>query len=125
MVALENVVPTAILVTQLQVAAEKLHSPTPEAKEMPSAIMVLRVIWAKAAHIIDKVVEAEAAPLDIKVQPINFILAVKEWAATAAGLTKQAQTVQMGFVAYSIIIFQALPLVVLQKSISLNMGKDF
>ena len=49
----------------------------------------------------------------------------KELAAMAAGLTKQAQTVQMGFVAYSIIVFQALPPVVLQKSISLNMGKDF
>ena len=45
--------------------------------------------------------------------------------AEAAGLAKQAQKAQMGFVAYSIIIFQALQPVVLQKSISLNMGKDF
>ena len=49
----------------------------------------------------------------------------KELAAMAAGLAKQVQKAQMDFAAYSIIIFQALPMVVLQKSISLNIGKDF
>ena len=49
----------------------------------------------------------------------------KELAATAAGLAKQAQKAQTDFVVYSIIIFQALPMVVLQKSISLNIDKDF
>ena len=61
---------TAILVTHLHTTTDKFHSPTPERKEIPSAIMVLRVLWAMAAHIIDKVAEAEAAPLDIKVQQI-------------------------------------------------------
>ena len=68
--ALENAVPTAILVTQLQVAAEKLHSPTPEVKEMLSVIMVLRVLWARAANTIDRAAGAEAAPLDIEAQQI-------------------------------------------------------
>ena len=49
----------------------------------------------------------------------------KELAAMAAGLAKQVQKAQTGFVAYSIIIFQALALAVMQKSISLNVGKDF
>ena len=53
--------------------------------------------------------------LDIKIQQLQLLLVVAEQAATAAGLAKQAQTVQMGFVAYSIIIFQALALVVVQK----------
>lgn len=43
---------------------------TPEVKEMPSAIMVLRVLWAKAVHIIDKVAEAEAVALGIEFQQI-------------------------------------------------------
>lgn len=42
-----------------------------------------------------------------------------------AGLTKQAQKVKTDFVAYSIIIFQALHIIVLQKSTSLNVCKDF
>ena len=42
-----------------------------------------------------------------------------------AGLTKQAQTAQTDFVAYSIIIFQALALAVMRKSISLNVDTDF
>ena len=45
--------------------------------------------------------------------------------ATAAGLAKQAQKAQTGFVAYSILMFQALQMIVLQKSISLNIDKDF
>lgn len=76
-------------------------------------------------NIIDKAAEAEVAPLDIKVQHLQRLIVVVEWAATVAGLAKQVQKAQMGFVAYSIIIFQALPPVVLQKSIRLNMGKDF
>lgn len=113
--ALENAVPTAILVTQLQVAAEKLHSPTPEVKEMSSAIVVLRALWAKAVHTITRAVEAEVVALDIKGQTLQLLVEVAEWAATVAGLAKQAQLAQKDFVAYLIIIFQALALTVVQK----------
>ena len=51
---------------------------------------------------------------------------VVEWAATAAGLAKQVQTVQTDFVVYSIIIFQLqtlLPVVLQKKFLSLNAYK--
>ena len=92
---------------------------------MLSVIIVLRVMWAKAVHIIDKVAEAEDALLDIKIHPLQLLLVVAEQAATAAGLVKQAQLAQTGFAVYSVIIFQALVLTVLQKKFSLNAGKDF
>ena len=76
-------------------------------------------------NIIDKAAEAEVAPLDIKVHHLQLLAVAVEWEATAAGLAKQAQKVQTDFVAYSIIKFQALALAVMQKSISLNVGKDF
>ena len=53
---------------------------------------------------------------------------VVEWAATAAGLAKQARMAEMGFVVYSIIIFQfqtLLPVVLQKKFLSLNADKDF
>ena len=52
-------------------------------------------------NIIDKAAEAEVAPLDIKVQHLQLLAVAVEWAATAAGLTKQVQKAQTGFVAYS------------------------
>ena len=70
MAALENAVPTVKLVHQLETIPETLHSLTPEVKEIPSVIIVLRVLWAKAAQIIDRAVEAEAAALDIEFQQI-------------------------------------------------------
>lgn len=77
-------------------------------------------------NIIDKAAEAEVAPLDIKVQHLQLLAVAVEWAATAAGLVKQAQKAQTDFVAYSIIIFQALPMIVLQKNfLSLSADKDF
>ena len=70
MAALENVVLTVVLVAQFQVATETFHSMTPEVKEIPSVIIVLRVLWAREVHIIDRAAEAEAAPLDIEFQQI-------------------------------------------------------
>ena len=52
-------------------------------------------------NIIDKAAEAEGAPLDRKVQHLQLLAVAVEWAATAAGLTKQVQKAQTGFVAYS------------------------
>ena len=75
--------------------------------------------------IIDREAAAEVAPLDIKVQHLQLLAVAVEWEATAAGLAKQVQKTKTDFAAYSIIIFQALQMVVLQKSISLNIGKDF
>lgn len=106
-------VPTAILVTQLQVAAEKLHSLTPEVKEILSVIIVLRVMLAKAVHIIDKAAEAEDALLDIKIHPLQLLLVVAEQAATVVVKNKLVQMVQAGFVAYSGIIFQAIQVAVM------------
>lgn len=71
--ALENAVPTAILASQLQTASEKFHSLPLEGldgKEIPSAMVVRHALWAKAVHIIDRVAEAEVAPLDIEFQQI-------------------------------------------------------
>ena len=76
-------------------------------------------------NIIDKAAEAEVAALAIKIQGLQLLFAAKELAAMAAGLTKQAQKAQTGFVAYSWIIFQTLQLIVSQKKFSLNMDKDF
>ncbi len=127
--ALENAVLTAILVTQLQAVTGKFHSlPLEglEVKEMSSVmVVVIHTLWVQAVHIIDKVAEAGAAPLDIKIHLLQLLLVVAEQAATAAGLTKQAQLVQTGFVAYSGIIFQAIQMAVLQKKFSINAGKDF
>ena len=67
---MENAVPTVKLVPQSQVAADTFHSLTPEVKEIPSVIIVLRVLWAREVHIIDRAAEAEDAPLDIEVQQI-------------------------------------------------------
>lgn len=76
-------------------------------------------------NIIDKAAEAEVVALDIKIQSLQLLFVVVEWAAMAAGLAKPVQKAQTDFVAYSIIISQALQMVVWQKSISLNIGKDF
>ena len=67
---MENAVPTVKLVPQLQVAADTFHSMTPEVKEIPSVIIVLRVLWAREVHIIDRAAEAEVAALDIEFQQI-------------------------------------------------------
>ena len=107
-------------------ATETFHSKILGENLMSSVMVVRHAIWAEAVHIIDKAAEAEVAPLDIKVQHLQLLLVVAEQAAMAAGLTKQVQKAQMGFAAYSIIIFQALPLLVLQKKfLSLNADKDF
>lgn len=97
---------------------------THEEKQIPSSIMVQHVIWAKAVYIIDKAAEEEVAALNIEVQHIQMDT-VTEWVATVAGLTKQVQRGKMEVVTYSIIIFQALPMAVLQKKFSINAGKDF
>ena len=76
-------------------------------------------------NIIDKAAEAEVVVLAIKIQVLQLLFAAKELAAMAAGLTKQVQKAQTGFAAYSWIIFQALPMAVMQKKFSLNAGKDF
>ena len=76
-------------------------------------------------NIIDKVAEAEAAPLDIKIQRLQLLLAVAEQAATVGVKIKLVQMVQTGFVAYSEIVFQALQMAVIQKKFSINVGKDF
>ena len=68
--ALENVVLMVILVQQLETIPETFHSPTPEVKEIPSVIIVLRALWAMEVHIIDRAAEAEVAALDIKFQQI-------------------------------------------------------
>ena len=76
-------------------------------------------------NLIDKAAEAEVAALAIKIRRLQLLFVAKELAAGAAGLTKQVQKAQTGFVAYSWIIFQALQLIVSQKKFSLNVGKDF
>lgn len=121
---------TAILVTQLQAVAETFHSlPLEglEVKEMSSVMVVVHTLWVKAVHIIDKVAEAEAAPLDlkIKIHPLQLFLMVAEQAATVGVKIKLVQMVQTGFVAYSGTLFQARQRIVLQKKFSLNAGKDF
>ena len=87
--------------------------------------MVRTIIWAEAVNIIDKAADAEAVALDIKVQTLQLLVTVAKWAAAVAGLIKQAQLAQKDFVAYLIIIFQALPLTVLQKKFSLIVDKSF
>ena len=66
----ENAVPTVKLVPQVQVVPDTFHSMTPEVKEIPSVIIVLRVLLAREVHIIDRAAGAEAAPLDIEFQQI-------------------------------------------------------
>ena len=75
-------------------------------------------------YIIDKAAEAEAAPLNIEVQHIQMDT-VTEWAATVVVKIKLVQMGKTELVTYSIIIFQALPMAVLQKKFSINVGKDF
>ena len=43
---------------------------TPEVKEIPSVIIVLRVLLAREVHIIDRAAEAEVVALDIEFQQI-------------------------------------------------------
>ena len=76
-------------------------------------------------NIIEKAAEAEVVALAIKIQRLQLLFVAKELVAMAAGPAKQVQKAQTGFVAYSIIIFQALQLIVSQKKFSLNVGKDF
>ena len=76
-------------------------------------------------NIIDKVAEAEAAPLDIKIQRLQLLLVVAEQVATVGVKNKLVKMVQMGFVAYSGMLFQARQISVMQKKFSLNVGKDF
>lgn len=70
---MENAVPMVSLAPQSQAVTEIFHSITPEVpevKEMSSVIIVLRVLWAREVHIIDRAAEAEAAALDIEFQQI-------------------------------------------------------
>ena len=82
--------------------------------------MLVEALW-----IISKAAEAEDVALDIEIRSLQLLFVVVGWAAAAAEAAKQEKLAQTGIVLYSIIIFQALALTVMQKSISLNMGKDF
>lgn len=88
--------PMVILAPQLQAVIGKFHSlPLEglEVKEMSSVMVVGNALWVKAVHIIDKVAEAEAAPLDlkIKIHPLQLFLVVAEQVATVAVKIKLVQ----------------------------------
>lgn len=63
--------------------------------------------------------------LDIAFQALHCLGEVREWAAMVATVSRMVETVTMGFAVYSIIIFQVLHLIVMQKKFSLNAGKYF
>ena len=63
--------------------------------------------------------------LDIKGHPLHWVCEVWEWVAMVASVRRMVETVTMGFAVYSIIIFQVLHLIVMQKKFSLNAGKYF
>lgn len=117
---------TVILVTQFQVATESFHSMTPEVKQISSVMVVMQhAIWAQALQIITKAVEVEAVALDIKMHPLHCNREVWEWVAMVATVNRMVEKVLMGFAVYSIIIFQVLHLIVMQKKFSLNADKYF
>ena len=53
-------------------------------------MVVRHAIWAEAAHIIDKVAEAEVVALDIKVHHLQSLRMVTEWAAMAEAAIRLA-----------------------------------
>ena len=106
-------------------ATESFHSMTPEVKEISSVMVVIHAILAEALQIITKAAEAEAVALDLNIQALHCLWEVVEWAAMVATVSRMVKTVTRGFAVYSIIIFQALHLIVMQKKFSLNVGKDF
>ena len=63
--------------------------------------------------------------LDINIQALHCLWEVAEWVAMVDTVSRMVKTVTRGFAVYSIIIFQVLHLIVMQKKFSLNAGKDF
>ena len=106
-------------------ATEKFHSRTHEENSIPSVMVVIHATWAEALQIITKAAEAEAVALDINIQALHCLREVVEWAAMVATVSRMVKTVTRGFAVYSVIIFQVLHLIVMQKKFSINVSKDF